>query len=463
MVLLVAVLACGGNDRDPNGQPGDPPAAADAGAVPDADVPAALERCGLDFEWLDPSTMGKVIASDDSVDPFSIVEATLFGVYLRNEGFPLSRSSDYETHLHTVRYQTQDRGQTIEATGMVIVPTVDDPEEFPVLLFLHGTTGLNDQCAPSRNLDDDESPNFQAAALLSLIASYGYIVVAPDYIGQKATGSASPELHPYLVGEPTAIASWDSVRAAKKFVADLDETEATPGKIAVWGASQGGHAAAFTVRYAGKYAPEMDIAGAVYSIPPLDLATHWQQGIFSLYSATANIILAFSASADWYRVDGGLSDVLVSPFDETVPAALKEECAPETLNHVTDTNQVFTPGIMQANLQPALGGDPQWNCIVRENTLLTTSVPREELVPALVILGENDTLVETATERAAFTEMCAQGENWAYLECEDAEHTEAFYFSLDDALDFLDDRLAGKPMPEGSCAVAPAQKCSNQP
>mgnify|MGYP001821302820 CR=1 FL=1 len=87
----------------------------------------------------------------------------------------------------------------------------------------------------------------------------------------------------------------------------------------------------------------------------------------------------------------------------------------------------------------------------------------ENHVPGLVILGENDTLVETETERAAFEEMCDQGQNWAYLECKDAGHTESFFFSIDDTLDFIDARLAGEEIPAGSCALQKPRYCSNHP
>lgn len=450
--ILVLSLACGNTAPDT------------AGAGPDAGTETSYDgpRCGLDFKWLAPSTMGRVLESDDDIDPLHELEATALGIFLNGAGYTTHRISRYETQLHRMRYQTQDKGKSVDATGYVIVPNVETEEEFPVILMLHGTTGLNDLCAPSLFLDDPDSPNYALAAFLSLIASYGYIVVAPDYIGLKARGKPSKSLHPYLVGEATAVASLDSVRAANRII-EKDETKAKPGRIAVWGASQGGHAAAFTVRYAPTYAPEMDIAAAVYAIPPLDFATHAQQAIFSLYSATGNIVLAFASMADWYEVEGGLSAVFLHPYDEEIPSALKESCRPTDLNHITDTRDLFTTRIIEANLEPALGGDEQWNCIMRENSLTTSSVPRENNVPGLVIHGEYDSLVEVETERAAFEELCEQGENLAYLECAEAEHTAAFFYSVDNALDFIDARLGGEPMPEGSCAITPPQRCKNQP
>ncbi len=98
----------------------------------------------------------------------------------------------------------------------------------PVLVMMHGTTGVSDPCAPSRNLDDDESDNFGLAMVLSLIASNGYIVVAPDYIGLKASGTPSTEAHPYLVGEVAANGAWNSVRASDERLDSLRHASHAP-------------------------------------------------------------------------------------------------------------------------------------------------------------------------------------------------------------------------------------------
>ena len=66
--------------------------------------------------------------------------------------------------------------------------------------------------------------------------AHGYVVVATDY-----EGLGVPGVHPYLVGISEAHAVLDSVRAAR----ELPAAQATH-RFAVWGHSQGGHAALFT-------------------------------------------------------------------------------------------------------------------------------------------------------------------------------------------------------------------------
>src|SRR3546814_1375527 len=90
----------------------------------------------------------------------------------------------------------------------------------------------------------------------------GYVVVAPDYIGL-----ASPTMHPFLVGPDTANAVLDAVRAAREIPG-----AAAGSNFAVWGESQGGHAALWTATAARSYAPDLALVATAAAAPPTDLA-----------------------------------------------------------------------------------------------------------------------------------------------------------------------------------------------
>jgi acetyl esterase/lipase len=425
-------------------------------AAPDAKAFAHGE-CGMPgYDWLPAAQVGAVL-EDEAHDVATVAEAVLLQAYLANNGLKLERVPTYKTQLHRIRYVTQDRGKSIEATAMVVVPQPSAAKTMPVLLFLHGTTGLNDSCSPSANLDDTSSDNYKASFLLSLFASYGYVVVAPDYIGLKSLGAPSPELHPYLVGEATAIASLDAVRAAKTLTQTLGEN-ATPGPVSVWGGSQGGHASAFTVQYAPSYAPELQIVSGVYGMPPLDLASHWRSALQAIGPTTGFIVMAYTAMAPWYQTS--LASVFVSPLDQQIPAALAAECKPNTLDAFTTIDQIFTPNVLNTASTLLPSEDPPWGCIVAANSLPTASVPLPS-TPALIVLGESDQVVDPTIERANFQKMCAEGAKWTYLECAGAGHGETFAYSIDNALDYIDARLAGDPITD-SCAIHAPEQCKDQ-
>ena len=315
-----------------------------------------------------------------------------------------------------IRYLTQDRGQLIEATGLVGVPNVSSPETLPLLLYLHGTEGLSDACSPSR-APYFGGETFVNAQLIGLLASFGYIVAAPDYIGMKSSGEPSTEVHPYLIGEPTAIGSLDMVRAVQRLVPEV-ESDLTVGPVVIDGASQGGHAAAFVTRFLPHYAPELDVRGAVFGIPPTNMQAHVNIALGSVSPPTSNTIAWALAADAWYNSDpDGLSSIFVSPYDVDLPPYAMEHCDMDILDGVTQLEQVFTTEVLAAAAQPGLAGYAPWDCMIQEASLSATSVPHLDDVPALFVIGSEDRLVNPQVERDSFVELCSQGYEMQYLEC----------------------------------------------
>jgi dienelactone hydrolase len=465
VLVLLGVTGC-----EPEHGPGELPFGdggggdgGDTGASDAAGDPTS-GPCGMPaFDWLPDGSTGGVL-EDQLIHEWSQVQILAVQVYVEDEsGVSFSRLPAHGVEVHRVRYQTQDRGAPIDATTMVVFPDEDGPDSFPVLLFLHGTCGFNDQCAPSRGIEDSESDTYFNAVLMAFFSSWGYVVVAPDYIGLKSLGVPSPELHPYLVAEPTAIASWDAVRAASPVVFASTGQEAASQPVVVWGASQGGHAAAFAVRYAPRYAPELVVAGAVWAIPPTDLLAHTTAALTTLRNASANTVAFLAAAEQWYGpLPNGLSPVILPPYDSELQPALMASCSPDTLDGVTALDQVFTPALLDAVAAGNFASMTPWHCMAEENSLPRSPLRRLDDVPVLMVLGESDTLVDPALERASFAQLCSQGERIALLQCAGAGHTEAFFWSVDDALDFLEARLRNEVLVEFCVETTPVT-CSNTP
>lgn len=449
----------GGTEIDDAG--GEDAGASDSGA-PDAGEPPIEpqvvidSRCGLDFRWLDPDTVGRLVSYETPHDELDVGEASVLEIALLSEGILLNREPTYSTRLHRMVYTTQDRGVEREATAMVILPEVDSSMTMPVILWHHGTTGANDQCAPSFNIEDTSSEQFAVAAILSLLSSYGYIIVAPDYLGQKSVGDPSPALHPYLIVEPTAIASLDAVDAARELAAM--RTAPTFGRIALYGASQGGHAAFASALYAPYYAPDLDIGVGVYTIAPSDLSRHMARGINSLSPPSGNVALWLVGADAWYEPEMGLSNAFLSPFDVQTPTAVAMDCSPDIFDSVTNTDQVFSEDLRTAAASGWIVGLSPWQCYARENSITRTRIPPPSF-PGLVVNAADDVLVDTAIERGAFGELCDLGHDLAYLECTGAGHGEGFFYSIDDALDFIDAQLSS-PTTQ-ACMLRTQEQCSS--
>jgi acetyl esterase/lipase len=398
--------------------------------------------------------MGEVL--DLWVDPDWELPPTFYAPILAELGVAMPREPVHEARVLQFRYVTQDRGQRVEATGMIGVPYVGPEQDFPLLLLLHGTSGFIDECAPSVGAVDP--------VLVSMLASFGYVVAAPDYIGMNGHGAPSEQLHPYLVGEPTAIGSLDAARAVLRLSADglLRSGARATTPMVVSGGSQGGHAALFVGRYAPYYTPEIPVAAVAASVPPSDLAGQTASAVLQWDDGTTNTAALLGAAADWYGA-ADLSEVLLPPFDVDVPARMNTGCGlGGLLNPADSPEEAFTAEALAALAEdPPWSGLEPWRCYVAENSLDATSVAEIVSIPALFVTSEDDELVDTPVEREAFLRLCEQGIRIEYLECSGAGHTQGALSSFAEQLDFADARLRGDPWPEGDiCVLNEPMVCS---
>ncbi|MRG97002.1 lipase family protein [Polyangium spumosum] len=459
----LALAACGGDENPPPppAGPGTPelPAPLVAG-TPETDALAdAPARCGqADHAWQRDLSLGEVTTHRATATyPKGLLDAIAAEAL---GDLPVSLKYDVVTHAFT--YVTQDRGETVEATALLAWPTTvpEDAEALPTLMVLHGTSGFTDGCGPSSATE--------TAALAAALASTGYIVVAPDYIGLKNEAPPTGFLHPYLVGQATAIASLDAARAVLRLPEEIREGGARPSaRLVVVGGSQGGHAALWVDRLAPYYARELDIMGIAATVPPADLLGEGTLALTTKRDSTANIIAFYGASAGWYGADDKLAEVLLPPLDQDVPAALGSGCDPgDVLSGSEMLSSMFQPALLDAVASGKLGELAPWGCMATENGLPTTSVSRIQKDAAsygiLFVTGESDTLVDTPTERAAFEALCEAGMPMRYLECAGASHTKATTWALPEILTFLEERVAGKPF-EKACAAGAPVTCAGTP
>lgn len=157
-------------------------------------------------------------------------------------------------------------GEPKAVSGLVSVPDRPAPEGgWPVISWAHGTTGLADDCAPSRATLGGQT-RIYSSAMDSFVEEYverGYAVVRTDY-----EGLGTPGPHPYLMGESEGAAVTDIVLAAHELHPGL----LSPDWVAA-GHSQGGQGALFASRFADSYAGSTRLRGVVALAPPSQMAT----------------------------------------------------------------------------------------------------------------------------------------------------------------------------------------------
>lgn len=450
MLFLVSLLAC------TNGDPIE-----DSGSV-EAPFTSTLpvSTCGLEpYTWIDDSRLGEIVEVE-KLDEASM-SAELIDGLLALSGVTVLSPVPFGIETWRFRYITQDKGELIEATGVINLPATDEEQTFEVVAWLHPTMGFNDTCAPSAG----PLENWLASGLL---ATQGYAVVAPDYLGMAGWGEPSGMLHPYVVPEPTAVASLDAIRALKRFQADghVVGTDAIIGdRIALWGASEGGFAALWSDRYSSGYAPELEITSVVAAVPPTSFTGIAVDAVSSEIAATEGLVGVLTGSWAWHNKPASLEDFLTDEEPSFIASRVEDvlltECNPgglfDDVEGVEDVFQADFISSVKAEDWDALGA---YGCMLQEGNLRSSSIPRGSDAPVFIVSGEHDDLVVGARVRADIPGLCEQGYNIDYVECEEAGHVDAAANTLLRQIDWVKARFDGEAL-EGTCVVGAPEVCES--
>ncbi|MDV7519724.1 lipase family protein [Acinetobacter baumannii] len=195
---------------------------------------------------------------------------------------------------------TNVQGKTATATAMVLFPKATQPKDgYRVVVWEHGTVGVGDGCAPSKNAIN---PRFKILAE-SLLAA-GYVIVAPDY-----EGLGTPGVHPYLNLSSEAKSALAAVKAVKEhYGAQLK------GDWMSIGQSQGGHASLGTAEFANT---DASYKGAVAGAPASSLGTIIQIYIDPAMNQDSNFAVSKLDQAIRARrqIDAAIAAGQMSPND----------------------------------------------------------------------------------------------------------------------------------------------------
>lgn len=390
LALLATVTACSDDDTSSTGATDASTTTVPAGPVelaPTDDLYALAEP-------LTPGEPGDVIAVQEvtGLD----VDATVLRVLYHSESIA---------------------GDDIAVSGLIVVPTGAAPEGGrPVLTWAHGTTGIADECAPSKD------PSGAGLALVAPFLERGMAIVATDY-----EGLGTPGRHPYIAGESEGRGVLDIVRAARA----LGDRVGASDEVVIWGHSQGGHAALFANQIASDYAPELRVVGTVAGAPPSQLpliSAALKDSPFRYYLAMV--------AAGWAAAypDADPADVLTPAGVERL-AAVDEDCGGALAAAWSDLSYDQLVKADPSTVEP-------WKTLLVEND--PGFVVGES--PILIIHGEQDEQIPLVSSQLLLDRMCGIGqvvERRTYP----GSHAGVIAPSLPDMLAWIDGRLAGDPAP----------------
>ena len=282
-------------------------------------------------------------------------------------------------------------GETIAVSGMVFAPAGPiPPGGRPVVSWAHPTTGIDDQCAPSRS----PKPYDDVQGLADFL-NLGWVVVATDYQGLGTDG-----MHPYLVGASEAQGTIDIVRAAR----NLNETGASSNYF-VFGHSQGGQAALFAGQMASTYAPELQLLGVAAAAPAGLLVPLFQAD----KNTAAGAVLGSYAVVSWSDIFGyDEATVVKSSLSERVQA-VSEKCVVGG-SRLSDIELGINDLILKGRMWAA---DPATTAPWSNQFALNTAAQSPITTPLLLTQGTADKIITPSTTAELTAMYVAMGNNQA--------------------------------------------------
>ncbi|AJW41074.1 Triacylglycerol lipase precursor [Rhodococcus sp. B7740] len=274
-----------------------------------------------------------------------------------------------------------------EVSGTVFTPSGEAPEGgWPVISYAHGTTGIEQACAPSRS-----ASLLGASALVQGYTTAGFAVAITDYEGLGHPGN-----HAYLDNITAGYDVIDAVRALRTVFPDVGT------QWAAFGGSQGGGAAWAANELADSYAPELDLVGAVALAPGANMVGLVDKAIAGTLTDDQGPLLQWvleslarrdpALNLDDYRSGEAAQDWAALTGCTPDKAGAREDA----VNRLGDKD--FAPK-----------SDAAADALRR--ALAAMAVPQGPAsAPMLVAYGDADTYIDAAWTDAALEQACGYGD-----------------------------------------------------
>lgn len=324
----------------------------------------------------------------------------------------------FDAEAWRILYRTTDLNGTAQlASGIVVTPLGKAPSGGrTVLAWGHPTTGVSNDCAPSRGFDP-----FIGIEGLREMLDRGYTVAATDYVGMGVDGPDS-----YLVGETAAHSVLDSVRAARS----IPEAEASDS-VVLWGHSQGGQAVLFAAEAASDYAPELQIDAVAVAAPAANLGALMQAHLSDISGATIGSY-AFQAYSEVYSDRGADLNTVLTPEAQGILKQMNSLCL---LTNLDELHKIAEPVVGNFFLADPSKTEP-WATLLQENSVGTVSFD----APLFVAQGLKDELVIPDDTREVALQLEKLGMDVTYHPINIADHSTVAYLSLFALDDWLNEK-----------------------
>ncbi len=385
------------------------------------------------------SSMLLAACNDSDGESNYVIQPSLI---VSSESYSTTNTSSLAAYSQRFFYKMPGvNNKDVTATAVVMVPKGTPPAGgWPVVVWAHGTTGVADDCAPSKTNNLSGLDGFVAALL-----QQGYMVVAPDYEGLGTDG-----IHPYLNLKSESQSIIYALKASKELVKN------TSTSWMVVGHSQGGQAALG----AAQYAPELSyqFKGAVAVAP----ASHLEQiltlggsmaqqaisvgdvagavGILASQNAYASLATAGVRASNPTFEYSQIFDARGLAFATQAETI----CAPQLGNAFGADIQNYLLAGGSATAYPGIKANFAENTIV--DSFLKAAEPGtvKFTAPILVIQGGADTTVPKVATDALVAQMKGLGTTVTYTVKPTDNHGTAMSNGVTDIITFLQATMPSK-------------------
>lgn len=328
--------------------------------------------------------------------------------------------------VYSITYKTSFMGEDVIASGLIAIPSV--PGTYPILSFQNGTNTLHSN-APSVN------PYYPAYQLLQCIASSGYVVVIPDYLG---FGASDNMVHPYLHKESTVQTIIDMFYAMQEFDEDIAKDIKVSNEFFLVGYSQGGWATlALLKEVENNYQADFTVKAASCGAGPYDLG-YFNSYILGQGTYPMPVFLAYIANAysEYDLYANPLSDLFNDPYAGRIPGLYDGQHDDSQINDQLNVNisVLFRAAYISGySTSPAYQG-------VRDALADNSITGWDCSVPLLFIHGTADNYVIPELSSRMHTAMLNAGADplkCLYITLDGLDHSEGAVPAVLGALEFF--------------------------
>lgn len=299
--------------------------------------------------------------------------------------------------VEKIIYSTTFLGQKIQASGLVYLPKMAG--NYPVLCFQNGTNTLYSQ-APSVNSESG------VLSILESIASMGYIVVVPDYIG---FGESQQLPHPFLHASSTVKSTLDMLRAVRELTSEENSAVKSGKDLFIFGYSLGGWATMqLQKEIETNFSDEFNLRASACAAGPYSLE-YMNQYITGLKYYLDPYFLAYLLNA--YTaigiIDNPLSDFVNPPYASIIPGLYDGKHSGGSIN---DNLTFWVDSLLTTDYRTRCITDPKFasfNQALKDNSVKVSDWKIS--TPTCLFHGSNDSVVPVSMSEKIMQDMLAAG------------------------------------------------------